>query len=137
MKAGSLLLLRVSLGGLMLVWGCDKLVHVQHSVAVSTYFYAGLINGVALLHVLGVLQVLLGATIVAGFGRRFAYPVLLLVTGATTVAVWRSIVDPWGWVLHDTNVLFYPTLIIFAGGWVLYAFRQDDGWSLDARRSAR
>jgi hypothetical protein len=46
----------------------------------------------------------------------------------------RSVVDPWGWVLQGANVLFYPSVIIFAGAWVLWAFRDADALALDARR---
>jgi len=38
MKPISLLLLRVSLGLLMLLWGADKLVNVEHGLRVSEGF---------------------------------------------------------------------------------------------------
>ena len=66
--------------------------------------------------------------------RTLLYPVLLVITGATVLVVWRSIVDPWGWVLEGSNVLFYPSLIIFAGSLVLWAFREEDTLALDRRR---
>lgn len=75
----------------------------------------------------------LGLLVMLGWERRWTYPLLLLITGVTLVGVWRSVVDPWGWVLEGSNALFYPSAIIFAGSLVLYAFRDTDMLALDAR----
>ena len=131
MKAGSLLVLRISLGLLMLIWGIDKLVNVEHGLEVSKHFYLDLFSSTTLLQAFGALQIILGLAVVLGWLRRFAYPVLLLITGATLLGVWRSVVDPWAWYLEGGNVLFYPSLIIFAAAWVLYCFRDEDTRALD------
>jgi uncharacterized membrane protein YphA (DoxX/SURF4 family) len=136
MKARSLLLLRASLGLLMLIWGVDKLVNVKHGLEVSKYFYLGAFDSAALLRAFGVVQMALGALILLGVGRRFTYPALLAVTGATLLGVWRSVADPWGWYLEGANVLFYPSLIIFAAALVLWAFRDDDRLVVGGRRRA-
>lgn len=133
MRHGSLLLLRVSIGLLMVFWGIDKLVNVEHGVQVSEGFYLGLFSMPVLLQVFGVFQVLLGLLVIAGVARSLLYPVLLAITAATALGVWKSIVDPWGWYLQGSNVLFYPSLIIFAASLVLWAFRDDDTLAL-ARR---
>ncbi|WP_189453132.1 hypothetical protein [Cognatilysobacter bugurensis] len=134
MKAASLLVLRLSLGLLMVIWGIDKLVNVEHGLEVSKHFYLDLFSSTTLLKAFGVLQIILGLAVVLGWLRGFAYPVLLLITGATLIGVWRSVVDPWGWYLEGGNVLFYPSLIIFAAAWVLYCFREDDTHALDRDR---
>ncbi len=72
MKANSLLFMRITLGVLMLLWGVDKLINVQHSAAVSHKFYLGVASLPLLLH-LGALQMLLGLAIVLGYLRRIAY----------------------------------------------------------------
>lgn len=137
MKAVSLLLLRISLGLLMLFWGLDKLVNVEHGLRVSEGFYLGLFNSASLLKVFGVFQILLGLLIVLGALGRYTYPVLIAITGITMLGVWRSIVDPWGWFLEGSNVLFFPSLIIFAAALVVLAFRAEDRLSLDAWRADR
>lgn len=137
MKPGSLLFLRVSLGLLMVIWGADKLVDVQHGLAVSEHFYRGAFGSAALLKAFGVVQLALGALVVLGVGRRYAYPLLLAVTGVTLLGVWKSVVDPWGWYLEGANVLFYPSLIIFAGSLVLWAFRDEDRFVLGGHAAAR
>ncbi|MFC0676731.1 DoxX family protein [Lysobacter korlensis] len=134
MKAASLLVLRISLGLLMVFWGLDKIVNVEHGLEVSRHFYLDLFSSAALLKVFGALQIALGLAVVLGWLRRFAYPLLLLITGVTLLGVWRSVVDPWGWYLEGGNVLFYPSLIIFAAAWVLYCFRDEDTHSVDRRR---
>jgi putative oxidoreductase len=135
MRPRALFLLRLSLGLLMLIWGLDKLVNVGHSIVVAEHFYLGLVTGPALLKGFGLAQIALGLSVILGAGRRWAYPILLVVTGTTMVGVWRSIVDPWGWLLEGTNVLFYPSLIIFAASLVLWAFRTDDTLSIDRRHA--
>lgn len=130
----ALLLLRISLGLLMIWWGLDKLVNVEHSLVVSAHFYGGVVGSAAAWKLAGVLQIALGAFILAGWLRRFTYPALMIVTGVTMLGVWRSIVDPWGWTFEDANVLFYPSLIIFAGAWVLWTAQAHERWTLDARR---
>lgn len=126
MKTASLLLLRVSLGMLMVIWGVDKLVNVSHGLDVSKSFYFGAFNSAPLLQAFGVLQVGLGLMIVLGIARRVTYPALLAITAVTLLGVWRSVVDPWSWWLEGANVLFYPSVIIFAGSLVLRAFQEDD-----------
>ncbi len=133
MRPSALLFLRVSLGGFMLVWGVDKLVDVRHGLTVSEHFYFGAFSSMLVLQGFGVVQMALGALIVLGVGRRFAYPLLLVITGATLLGVWKSVVDPWGWWLTGTNALFYPSLIIFAASLVLSAFREEDRLVVGAR----
>ncbi len=126
MQNASLLLLRISLGGLMVYWGIDKLINVKHGVTVAAKFYGGMSVGNTPMQLFGAVQLALGALIIAGLLRRISYPALLLVTGATLLAVWKSILDPFKLVVDGGNLIFYPSLIIFAGAFVLYAFRDVD-----------
>lgn len=126
LKSLSLLLLRVSLGLLMLIWGVDKILDPDHGARVAESFYLGLFGWRSLLPVLEGVQMLLGVLVILGLARRYTYPVLLAVTGVTLLGVWRSVVDPWGWYLEGATALFYPSLIIVAGVLVLMASREDD-----------
>lgn len=134
MKRRTLALLRASLGVLLVIWGIDKLRNVRHGLAVSEGFYGGLFSSPTLLVAFGAIELVLGVLIVLGAARRVAYPALLLVTGATLLAVWRSVIDPLGFVFAKTQLLFYPSLIIFAGALVVWAFRDEDTLAVDARR---
>ena len=65
------------------------------------------------------------------------YAALLAITGATLLAVWKSVVDPLGLVFAGAQLLFHPSLIVFAAALVLWAFRDDDATALDARAARR
>lgn len=126
LKATSLLGLRVSLALLMIVWGLDKLVNPGHGAAVAERFYGGVLSGESVMPVLGSLQILLGVGVGLGLLRSYLYPVLAAVTGVTLAGVWRSIVDPLGWYLEGSNILFFPSLIVFFAVLVLMAHRDED-----------
>jgi uncharacterized membrane protein YphA (DoxX/SURF4 family) len=132
-KAWGLLLLRVSLGLLLVFWGLDKLVNVDHSIRVAERFYLGVGATTWFLNAFGVVETLIGVLVVVGKWRRLTYPLMLAMFTVSGLSVWKSIVDPWGWVFEDTNVLFYPSLIIFAGTLVVWGFKEEDTLSLDGR----
>ncbi len=134
MKRWGLLLLRVSTGWLLVLWGLDKLVNVDHSVRVAETYYFGIGTSSLFLNAFGVLEVLLGILVVLGVWRRRVYPLMVATLAVTAIGVWRSILDPWGWVLEDTTVLFYPSLIILAGALTLWGTIEEDALALDARR---
>jgi uncharacterized membrane protein YphA (DoxX/SURF4 family) len=133
LKNVSLLLVRISLGWLMVLWGYDKIANVEHAVRVSEGFYGGVVTGAGIWQVAGVAQVILGLVIVVGAFRRFAYPALLTITGVTLVAVWKSILDPFGLISDGGNLIFFPSSTIFFAGLLLVAFRAEDVLALDAR----
>ena len=131
MKAKSLLLLRISLGLLILWWGVDKIINTGHSAKVAEIFYFGFLSGTGMLKFLGALQILIGALTIVGYKRNIAYPAVLAITVITALAVWKSIIDPWGLFLEGTNVLFHPSLITAAAALVLMAFMDEDVITVD------
>ncbi len=130
-KDFSILLLRFSIGLLLVFWGIDKLVDTAHALSVSDTFYLGLFSYEILLQIFGVLETLIGFAIIIGLWRKYVYPLMIIINLVSALGVWKSIIDPWGWYLEGTNVLFYPSLIILAGSLVLYAFREFDKVSMD------
>jgi uncharacterized membrane protein YphA (DoxX/SURF4 family) len=126
MKTWTLMLLRVSLGWLLVIWGADKVFNVEHGMAVANKFYFGFLAIESALQVAGVLQILVGLAVVVGFARRWVYPAQVLLNAASLLAVLQSVIDPWSWVLAGSNALFYPSLIIFAASLLLIAYRDED-----------
>ena len=122
----SLALLRAACGLLLVVWGADKLLDARHGLKVAAAFYGGVVSSPTLIVLFGVAEVALGVAVALGLWRRVTYAALLVITGATALAVWKSIVDPLGLVFDDAQLLFHPSLIIFAAALVLWAFRDDD-----------
>ncbi len=133
MKRWGLLLLRVSTGWLLVMWGIDKFVNVEHGQRVAESFYLGIGSQAVVQNVFGGLEILLGLLVVLGLWRKRAYPVAFAVLFITALAVWKSILDPWGWVLDGSQVLFYPSIIILAGAMVLWGTMDEDELTLDAR----
>lgn len=125
-RALALLFLRITIGLLLVWWGIDKFRDPAHGAKVAEKFYLGLGTGSAAVAAAGVLELLVGAAVILGVLRRFAYPAMIFVTAATAVGVWRSVLDPWGLWLEGTVVLFYPSIIVLAGAVVLWVFRSDD-----------
>ncbi|WP_419938909.1 DoxX family membrane protein [Candidatus Palauibacter sp.] len=132
MKRWGLLLLRVSTGWLLVMWGFDKFLNVEHGQRVAESFYLGIGAQAVVQNVFGGLEILLGLLVVAGLWRKRAYPVTFVVLLITALAVWKSILDPWGWVLDGSQVLFYPSIIIFAGAMVLWGTMDEDEMTVDA-----
>lgn len=126
LRRASLLLLRLTIGLLLVWWAIDKFRDPAHGQKVADKFYLGVGTGAGFIAVAGALELALGVAVMAGVLRRVTYPALLLVTLATALGVWRSIIDPWGLVLNGSVVLFFPSIIIFAGSLVLFAFAADD-----------
>lgn len=133
MKRWGLCLLRITTGWLLVMWGLDKLFNVEHGQAVAETFYLGIGSQAAVLNVLGVLQIILGALVVLGLWRRRAYPVAFVVLLITALGVWKSIIDPWGWFLDGSQVLFYPSAIIAAGALLLWGTIDEDEMTLDVK----
>jgi len=131
MQQISLLSLRISLGWLLVIWGADKVFNVEHGMAVANKFYFGFLAAESAMQVAGTLQMLVGLAVVLGFARRWVYPLQVLLNSASLLVVFKSVVDPWGWVFSGTNALFYPSLIIFAASLLLIAFRAEDRWVLE------
>lgn len=136
LKPLSLLLLRIGTGLLLIIWGLIKIAAPEASIGVSDTYYGGALSLDTLQIPLGALQVLLGLSVVLGLFRRFAYPIQSVVLGLGLLAIWKYIVDPLGLYLlteETRQVLFFPSLTVFAATLVLFVFREDDTLSLDAK----
>lgn len=134
MKAKSLLLLRVSTGLLLLVWGLVRVVEPGIGAHVSEKYYAGLGSAHMIQMGWGLALLVIGTLTIAGLWRKIVYPAqaVVLVTGA--LSIWKYLLDPLGlWLLsrEDSQILFFPSLAVAAATLVLLAFRDEDSLSLD------
>ena len=136
MRAATLLFLRVSVALLVLIWGIDKIVNVDHAIGVSNAFYFGLLSGSGLVPILGVAQCIVAILGLIGLYRSVVDPIIALINLGSLIAVRMSIIDPWGWFIEGTNHLFFPSLTIFAACLLLIVFRSDEVLVLDRRRVA-
>ncbi|MEL6506748.1 MAG: hypothetical protein AAFR29_03865 [Pseudomonadota bacterium] len=135
MKAISLLLLRVSTGGLLVWWGLLRLLRPATGPSLSGKYYNNLLDGEQIQMILGGAEMALGGLIILGFLRFIVYPAQALFLGVSTIFIWKHLVDPLSLFLWEegtkANLLFYPSSTVFFATLILLAFKSDDGLSFD------
>ena len=134
-----LLILRLGLGGFLLVWGLEKLMIPARTVRIYDFYY-GFALDTSMAPLLGLAQCLIVLAMMAGLWRRWSYGFAVLIHAYSTVATWRQIIDPWGLVFGEVKHLYLAAVPILAALIVLYMLREHDIWSIDgwwARRAAR
>ena len=136
MKALSLLLIRISTGMLLVLWGLLRVRSPETGQGLANKYYGGLLDSSTLQLGLGWAEVALGVLIILGFLRIIVYPVQTLVLGVGLVFIWKHILDPFGLYLfaedEKANLLFFPSTTVFFATLVLLAFREYDRFSVDA-----
>jgi len=130
----ALAILRVALGLFLLVWGLEKFIVTERSVAIYGYFY-GMSVSTAVTYVLGALESVLAVAIIAGAFRRWSYGIGLLVHAATTIVTVRLIIDPWGLISGEPQHLYLAAIPILGAFAALYLLRDLDTFSLDEWRA--
>jgi hypothetical protein len=132
----ALAILRLSLGGFLLVWAAEKFAIPQTTVAIWDAFYRIPI-GAAIPYVAGVAELLLAGAIMAGLWRTASYGLGLAVHGISVASTWKQLIDPWGLYLFDRpQHLFLAGVPVLAAFVVLFLLRDADIWTVDGRRSA-
>ncbi len=130
----ALVILRVSLGVFLLVWGLEKFIIPDRSIAIYGFFY-GLSATKAVTYVAGALECLLALAIIIGAFRRWSYGLGLLLHAVTTIATAKLIIDPWGLISGEAQHLFFAAVPLLAAFLALYLLRDCDTYSFDARRT--
>jgi len=137
MKALSLLLLRLSTGIYLVLWGLVKLINQDVADRVSDTYYAGVISGQTINLTLGGLQVLVGILVVLGLFRSFSYWAQILWYVAGLVPIIAYIVDPFGmYLVENAKLTFFPSTTLLIASWVIVVFKEYDSISLDAKRAS-
>lgn len=134
MKSALLLLLRLSTGALLVIWGVIKVMEPERSVRISDKLYGGLFSADALQAPLGLAEIALGALVVLGLFRSVVYPLQALVLCAGAVSVWKYLLDPLGaWLLtpETRQYLFFPSSTVAIAALLLLAYRADDRFAVD------
>ncbi len=116
----SLLLLRLSLGLVMMVWACDKIFNPGHGGAVLQSFYGIAGAGEQVVQGLGVIQGLVVAAFLLGLVRTYSYGAVLVMHAVTTFVSWSAYLDPL------KNILFFSAWPMLAGLIALFLLRHHD-----------
>lgn len=134
MKAISLLLLRLSTGIYLILWGLVKLGSKDMAVKVSETYYNGLISGDVINYTLGGAEVLIGVLVVLGLFRSIAYLGQLAFYLVGALAIITSLVDPFGaYLASSPKLTFFPSWTLLFASFVIIAFKSDDTISLDRK----
>ena len=134
MKALTLLLLRITTGMLLIIWGLIKISAPEAATRISDKYYSGVISADAIHTPLGIAQVILGVLVILGLFRKIIYPVQALVLVGSALAIWRYLADPLGLYLlteETRQVLFFPSSTVAAAALIIVAFRDYDDFAVD------
>ncbi len=96
-----LLLLRLSIGLVMMVWAFDKILNPSHGVAVFESFYGVSGVGETIVRGIGVAQALIVLAFLLGLAQTWSYGAVLLMHGLTTLVSWSAYLQPL------KNILFF------------------------------
>jgi hypothetical protein len=116
----SLLLLRLSLGGVFMVWAFDKMLNPDHGAAVLEAFYGFAGIGEPVIRAMGIVQGALVLGFLAGAAKKWTYGAVLIMHLVTTLVSWRAYLEPL------ENILFFSAWPMLAGLVALFVLRDHD-----------
>ena len=116
----SLLLLRLSLGLVMMVWAFDKFLNPGHGAAVFEGFYGLSGVGESVVPMIGIAQGLIVLAFLLGFARTWSYGAVLFMHAVTTLVSFSAYLQPL------KNILFFSAWPMLAGLIALFLLRSQD-----------
>lgn len=134
MKSVLLLLLRISTGLLLVIWGAIKVMAPAAAIGVSNKYYGGVISAEALQPILGWAQIALGVFVILGLLRVITYPLQAVVLVVGAAVIWQYLIDPLGLYLLDEEsrrTLFFPSTTVAVASLIMLVFKSDDTIALD------
>ncbi len=124
----SLLLLRLSLGLVMMVWAFDKMLNPGHGAAVLEGFYGLAGVGEQVIRIIGAAQGVIVLAFLLGVAKTWTYAAVLLMHAVTTLVSWSAYLEPL------ENILFYSAWPMLAGLITLFLLRGEDRIAALGRR---
>jgi hypothetical protein len=115
-----LLLLRLSVGLVMMIWAFDKILNPGHGAAVFESFYGLSGVGEAVIRGIGVAQALIVLAFLCGVARTWTYGAVLAMHGITTLVSWSAYLQPL------KNILFFAAWPMLAALITLFLLREHD-----------
>lgn len=116
----SLLLLRLSLGLVMMIWAFDKILNPGHGGAVLESFYGLSGVGEQVIRGIGVVQGLIVLAFLVGVAKTWSYGAVLFMHAVTTLVSWSAYLEPL------KNILFFSAWPMLAGLVTLFLLRGED-----------
>lgn len=118
--AVSLLLLRLSVGMVMMIWAFDKVLNPGHGAAVLESFYGLSGVGEAVVRGIGIVQGSIVLAFLLGIARSWSYAAVLIMHGVTTLVSWSAYLQPL------KNILFFAAWPMLAALIMLFLLRTQD-----------
>lgn len=135
MKAISLLLLRISSGVYLALWGVDKLINVEHAINLSDRFYGGITSSETLNYGIGIIEIVIGVLVILGLFRNISYVGQLLFYLVGIIPIIAYILDPFGvYLVENGRLTWFPSTTLLFASLLVIAFKSEDTLSLDNRR---
>ena len=132
MKSISLLLLRLSTGIYLILWGLLKIIATEKAAGVSQKYYAGILDGQLLNYGLGGLQIAVGLLVCLGLFRVFSYTAQTVWYVAGILPIMFYILDPFGLYLAESaRLTFFPSTTLLFACFIMHAFKEYDTLTLD------
>ena len=128
----SLFLLRISLGGFLLIWAVEKLVRPEGTIGIFKKFYAFDISTDIAIG-LGVVQVLLCLAFMLGVYKTVTYGVGLAMHGVSTLSTYNMLLHPY----TGGNHLFLAAVPVLAAFVVLFLMRHEDTFLIAGESRSR
>ncbi len=116
----SLLLLRLSLGLVMMVWAFDKILNPGHGAAVLEGFYGVAGMGEQFIRAIGIVQGVIVLGFLLGVAKTWTYGAVLAMHAVTTLVSWSAYLEPL------KNILFFSAWPMLAGLVTLFLLRGED-----------
>lgn len=116
----SLMLLRLSLGLVMMVWAFDKILNPGHGAAVLEGFYGVPGAGEQVIRTIGIAQGLIVLGFLLGIAKTWTYGAVLLMHAVTTFVSFSAYLEPL------KNILFFSAWPMLAGLITLFLLRRED-----------
>ena len=135
MKAITLLLLRLSTGIYLMLWGFMKLAAKDRAVGLSEKYYDGLLSSDVVNYGVGALEMIIGLLVILGLFRSIAYLGQLVFYFVGAAAIITNLLDPFAMYIAETPKLtWFPSWTLLFASLVIIAFKSDDTLSLDTKR---
>ena len=105
MKAITLLLLRISTGVVLMLWGLFRVNSPASGAGLGERFgYPGFLSAENMQFGIGAAETLLGVLVILGVLRRFVYPIQAIVLFVGAALIWKHIIDPF-------DLFLFPCLL--------------------------
>jgi hypothetical protein len=116
----ALLLLRLSLGLVMMVWAFDKILNPGHGAAVLEGFYGLAGVGEQVVRIIGFVQAAVVLAFLLGIAKTWSYGAVLFMHAVTTLVSWSAYLEPL------KNILFFSAWPMLAALVTLFLLRSED-----------